>query len=507
MKLLRFLSLAALTQLTLAINQLAILPAQLRGWGTELTASWYSAIAIAMLASVADFGLRVAGHPDLLRWTAEPSDGVARANFLRVWSWVRLLVVASTLGLIAGEFALQRPSASGDYAPWHALLIGASGIEALLVVRAMYMDTLGLYDKAELGYFLFSLLRSLLALGGLVLLGWRETALAIVYAITALLGMAVQGWLSRQFPQIALAAPLRLDGARQTFALMARTMSDPISNWTRLSLPVVVLSAVAPPAAVTTYVALRALFGLVRATIQQLARVASVEFLRLAQSAQPTQARAVLLGFLLLGALFGTVVSLGVAADNKRLIELWLGEVEGASFYAIAVPFCLGAPFYVYQMLLSLRVRMGDLQAIALRQYGFVACAAVASAFALVSATWSAYLWLMLASELLVGLLLMLRLDGSFGAMARDASGHGLRAAALWAAALSLFFLLVQLDPSEIFSKRTFSSIVLSCVATLTCLGLSTLAIAHVSRDALGELRTLGVERVRSSLARRARPI
>ena len=83
-------------------------------------------------------------------------------------------------------------------------------------------------------------------------------------------------------------------------------MAEPVANWARLSLPVLVIASIAPDTAVTTYVALRAIYGAARTTVQQVARVASVEVLRLLGQRRMAPAESLLSLFLLFAGLIGT---------------------------------------------------------------------------------------------------------------------------------------------------------------------------------------------------------
>ena len=79
---LRFVSVATATQLLLVLNQLVLLPLQLRVWGSETTAHWNVALAAAALIMAADLGLRTTGHAALLRHFDDRSDRTALREFL-----------------------------------------------------------------------------------------------------------------------------------------------------------------------------------------------------------------------------------------------------------------------------------------------------------------------------------------------------------------------------------------------------------------------------------------
>jgi hypothetical protein len=485
MKLLRFFSLAALTQLSLVVSQLGILPLQLRSWGTDATAGWYSAIAFATLATVADLGLRAAGHAELLQ-LVRPSEAAAvddAPSFVACWSWIRTLAVCSTIVLVA--FDAMRGSAGSA---WHGMLIAASALELLLIVRVMYLDTLGLYVRAELSYLAFSVLKAVFSIVGIWAFALREAPIAALQLGAAVAAVLLQSYLAQGIPQIGLMAPIAPGRVARILPVCARTISEPAANWCRLSLPVLVLSSIAPAAIVTTYVASRALFGLVRASVQQIARVASVEFVRACGEQRWAVAKRNLHGFLLLGTLVSTGIALLVAADDRRLLSLWLGEIDASLFRAVAIPFCLGAPFYIYQIMLSLRVRLGDIGSIAKSQYIYLALAVVASGAAALAREWRIYLVLLLACDVLLALQLMWRVPGTLGPHATWASRRGIRAASALGLALALFWPLVIADPFSTFAARGVASLALSVVLAALALAFGTCASFVIDATASREL-------------------
>ena len=158
----------------------------------------------------------------------------------------------------------------------------------------------------------------------------------------------------------------------RTCSLARYTMAEPIANWVRLSLPVLVIAAVAPAAAVTTYVALRAIYGAARITIQQVARVASVEILRLRTQMQWKKSNLCWFSFFCLPGFIGTGVAGGVVLDNLRLLSLWLKHFDRSLFKTSISPLPVAAPFYSFQVIVALSFSIGQLSSMARRQYAYV---------------------------------------------------------------------------------------------------------------------------------------
>src|SRR5207248_5253452 len=163
---------------------------------------------------------------------------------------------------------------------WRVALTLAYAIETLLIIRIVYLDTLGLYRGAEASYFMFAGLRLALAVPALLVLRLEANGLAWLFLATSVFALALQGWLvCREVRVLGIFAALPRRLSVRVLAVARYTLAEPCASWVRLSLPVLVIAAIAPAASVTTYVALRATFGAARATIQHLARFTSVEYL------------------------------------------------------------------------------------------------------------------------------------------------------------------------------------------------------------------------------------
>ena len=167
-KLLQFVSMAMLTQITLALTQVVLLPIQIRFWGHGTIAAWYSALAVAALTSIFDCGLRTAAHTDLLRLMQDRGDAVARERVRQVWGWIRTLVASLTLLLIVIKCVSAPLFEHQPYPIWKAVLVLAYSVETLLSVRIVYLDSLGFYRQAEAGYFAMVAVRLFLSIPALL---------------------------------------------------------------------------------------------------------------------------------------------------------------------------------------------------------------------------------------------------------------------------------------------------------------------------------------------------
>ena len=392
-----------MTQIILMLSQLILLPIQVRLWGQSATALWYSALALAAITYVVDCGLRTAGHADLLKANDNPHEHpTEEGQFSQIWSWIRILVLVVTVGLILCDFAGSLLLHSGPYPAWRALLIAACSLETVLIIRITYLDSLGRYRGAEASYFTFAFLRLLLSIPALFWLHWQATGLSVVYFLTAAVALIAQGrFLCRATPLLQLRHRFpKLSW--KAFALARYTVAEPLSNWSRLNLPVLIIGSISPPVAVTTYVALRAVFGAGRTTIQQLARVASVECLKSRALADWKRAEALLTVFVLAAIFFGSALSCFVVIDNMRILGLWLKHFDRHLFQQIALAFALTAPFFSYQIPMNLMFRTGELARVARRHYAFFAYSCLFAGAALLVKSLIIYLGLLVVAELIL---------------------------------------------------------------------------------------------------------
>jgi hypothetical protein len=417
----QFFSFAAMTQVILLLNQVVLLPMQIRLWGTSETALWYAAIALAAVTTMADLGLRTAGHVELLR-LVHARDAHAEAEFCQIWAWIRLLVIVVTSSLLLGDFAYGWSNGLGKWQLGRALLTVAYAVETVLIIRIVYLDSLGEYSRAESSYFTFAALRLALAVPALLVFKVHPIGLCWLFFATSIVGLVLQGSLCKIPPELRIfaRAPHRL--SFRTCGFARYTMAEPCANWIRIGLPVLVIAAIAPATAVTTFVALRAIYGAARTTIQQVARVASVEFLRYRAAGQGDTAGSLLSAFMLLAAFIGTALASLVVVDNLRVLSLWLKHFDHHVFQNINLSFALSSPFYSYQVIVALSFRIGRLALMARQQYSYVLYSAAFAGAALMVRSLAIYLALLVVAEIALSTSFMVRqsLGGENGYQAKS---------------------------------------------------------------------------------------
>jgi len=98
-KALNFLSLGVATQIFMALNQLLLLPLQLSVWGHNLTAEWYTAVAVGGLIGAADLGLRTARHKEILAHADGSGSTADERHYLGNWTAIRLLIATGFIVL------------------------------------------------------------------------------------------------------------------------------------------------------------------------------------------------------------------------------------------------------------------------------------------------------------------------------------------------------------------------------------------------------------------------
>ena len=486
-KFFQFFSLTILTQGVLLLNQIVLLPIQIRIWGHASTAYWCATLALVTITTVADFGLRTAGHAELIRYAHNPADEQAKIEFQHLWAWIRILISVATIALIALDVLYNCLYAKTSYPMWRAPLTIGVALETILCARIMYLDSLELYREAEAGYLFLAAARLCLAIGVLIFFHSPPDTLAWIWFFTGIFAIAHQSKLCRRIGLLRLFEPMPPGLSLRTLAIARHTMADPASNWMRNNVPVLVLSAVAQPVAVTTYAALRAVFGAARQTVLQLSRYASVQYLSLRQSHKVTRAEVQLTLCVLFTAFFASVLTCIVIVDNFRLASFWLARSGGTLYQAVAITFGLSSPFYAYQILQALMMRDGKVHEIARRQYLYVISLVIFAAITLLTKSVLLWLVLILVADVTISFSFMLRTAG----MPTSAGVRGFLAALASAFLSAGLWLLVRFEPLDFLHRSTTSAI----ACTLTFLSLWTLVIAavylYIAHDLLPNARTL----------------
>jgi hypothetical protein len=488
-KFMQFFSFAAMTQVILLLNQVALLPMQIRLWGVGQTAMWYAAIAVATVTTVADLGLRTAGHVELLN-LVEGNSPEAETEFDQIWAWIRVLILSVTTVVILADSAYGWWHGKGIWEVSRILLALAYAVETVLTTRIVYLDSLGEYGRAEASYFAFAALRFAAAVPALLVFKIHAVGLSLLYLATSTLGLLMQGWLCAIPRELYV---LRRFPGRLSFracSLARYTMADPCANWVRMSLPVLIIAGIAPAAAVTTYVALRAIYGAARTTIQQVARVASVEALRLRSLMQLDKAESLLAFFVLFTGLIGTGIAGGVVLDNLRILSLWLKHFDRSLFQDINLTFALTAPFCSYQVIVALSFRIGELSFMARRQYAYVFYSAMFACVALITRDLLVYLGLLVMAEmtLSISFLACQSIGGRTGCETK-AGWRGLAGSGAGSFLVLVLWLIVRHTGSTFFLRISLATAFQT--ACLLCAGLGLLLIVNLraNRGAVRGLR------------------
>ena len=469
MRFLRFLSLTSATQLVLLSNQLLLLPLQLRIWGQQATAQWFVVIAIANLATLADLGMRSAGHADLLAAVREqrPEPLIA---FRQIWALTRAMFVAATTGLLFIQIfvAIKR----GYYfEPWLAAVTISVALDTLVNVRGVWLDTLGHFNRVE-GVFLGMVgVRMSLSAAALVLFGAPPSILAWIFLATATAGLAVQAVVLNDPPTLrVLAGGFSLIRWR-SLAVIRWVVAEPASNWVRLMLPVIVFATFDAPAIVTSYVGLRAAFGVTRQVINQVARFASVRYIQTKEGA-PGTAEAFALRAILFCTGLSVAASAAVIADRGRVLGHWLSGSDPALIGVISASFAVGSVAYGYQVVAGVMTRSGNVIGVAVRQYAYLGAGGVAALVGWAARSLETYLVLLALSELWIAVLFI-------GAIGRQVRTCALVGFACGGACLSLLWCAARVDVGGVFDSWSFEAATWSALAAALT-ALSTFAACAV---------------------------
>jgi len=444
-KFLGFFGLTTATQLCLLVNQLVLLPLQLSAWGQETTSEWFVILAIANLASFADLGLRSAGHADLVA-SVHYGDPAAAERFRPVWALTRAVIVIVVAIMLVIQtllaWRLNKP-----FEPWGWAITVSLALDTVVIVRGMWLDTLGRFAGVESLFLTMVASRVLLSIVALAQFRAPPEALAWIMALTACGTAIAQAWLLPKPASLAFLSSGFRSLQWRSLAVVRLVIAEPVSNWVRFSLPVLVLAAISGPTYVTTYVALRAIFGLGRQMINQVARYASIRYVQRASEGD-LFAKRIVTRAVLLSAFVGMAVSCGVIADHGRVLHIWLHSSDPRTIAMIATSFAVGATVYGYQVSAGVLMRQGDVAGIAWRQYTYLFASFTAALVAWLSGSSVLYLVLLALQEVFIAGLFVQALGI---AVARIS----VMAFAISASLIGVVWTAVALDPANLFSTGT----------------------------------------------------
>ena len=467
---LTFFALTTATQVCLLAQQVLILPLQIRLWGNDAAAGWFVALALANLASMFDVGLRNAGHAELV--AGEGGDAAAQHAFRQTWALARLLLIGLTGLCLVGE--MGRPN---------ALLVGsvtvAAALETALIVRGIWFDTLGAFSRVEAVYFGMMLTRIVLSVVALTVLRAPPQTLAWLMIATSGLALCVQARVLRT-PALALFAGGFSDIRWRSFGVVGFVVTEPATSWMRFSLPVLVFAAFTPPAFVTSFVALRALFGLARQMVSQLARYASVHYVQRVASARPI-AEQLAVRAILASTLIGAALTAVVLVDHGRGLRAWLGEglLHGEG---LALSFGVGAIAYGYQVVAGVLTRSGDLVGVAKRHGAYLLFGGLAALAVRVAPSIPVYLSLLALQELFVAALFIPALGSSI-------LRSSLAAVGVAGAVLGALVVTVAVNLGGIFDQVTPAALAISAAVAAGATAIVTIAMVAIAAPAIRPAR------------------
>ena len=331
---LRFLSIVTLSQATLVAQQLLILPLQIHVWGHDTVAVWLAALALAAIVGSSDLGLKNAGF-------AAIAAGETGDKFATLWSVMRLQMLAAGLVTMGVSFAMFSGRIPPDQSIFLVILTAAAMMENYLGLRTPFLEALGRIAYAESAFLAMVATRLVVGVALIYFLHAGPVILSILWLASACMAVLIQA----QFREVRTVAPLfrrwKFSHIRETYADARWSAATPLVVWAQIHLPVITLSSFAPAAIVSSFVALRTLYGLTRLIIQQISRIISIQYTRRVRQIGADNARAFLL-----------LVAAGVA---------WLSA--GAGLAIFAEKFWLTGPLFdipktpiVYLLILTLGI-------------------------------------------------------------------------------------------------------------------------------------------------------
>lgn len=393
---LRFLSLAALSQLAIVLFQIVVFPLQIHVWGFAAVAAWATAQAVTAIIGAGDLGLRTVGFTALSQNETDRFD--------TVWTIVRGQIVLAFVGATAFASWRLAPQLSG----WNVLFPLALGLsslaDTLLFARNAFLEAQNRINRAELGFLALAASR-LIACA--VAIGVFHTGLLATSLIWLFLGVATLLWQSMGVGAVApLAGRWRVTGAREVYAEARWTVTAPLSVWAQLHLPVAALSFFAPAPVIAAFLAMRVIFGLVRAVVLQVGRVVSVRYARLAAEGQSPAGKAMALNLSVLTLWIAASVALGVYGERLFLTGPMFKLESSPVLHFLSLTFGLSAVLAVHQIFSLTLARSVKLSSAGAAQYAYLG---------VLGATAAAAIWLkstpLLASGLVAADALLLLLS------------------------------------------------------------------------------------------------
>lgn len=368
---LRFLSLATLTQAATIGSQLLLLPLQIHIWGHDAVALWLSTLALSAVLGFCDLGLRNAGFAAL-------ATNAPVARFDTLWTIMRGHMVLATLIVLGIVAVWLAPRAGGEGTLFLFVLAVAASIEVLIGLRVTFMEAKGLITPAEAVSFGMAAARLVIGVALLATLKASPLVLSFVWLGTALAALFAQ----TVFSVVNVSSPIfgrwSLGGWRDAYADALWSTATPLTQWAQIHMPVVALSAFAPPALVSSFVALRSIFGLMRSILQQLSRLASIRYGEWARAWGEARAQASLqlvaavAGWISLG--FGLALFAESFTFTGRLFDL--PPDNGVRLMALGLAF--SSILSVHQLFTLSLARFGRFALTGAANYAYVAGVAVA---------------------------------------------------------------------------------------------------------------------------------
>ncbi|CAM6054511.1 unnamed protein product [Sphagnum tenellum] len=407
----------------------------LHTWGHEVAAQWFVIVALANLTNVFDLGMHNAGHSQLLAGLA--GDHAAANAFRQTWALTRLTIFGMTALFIMYQCMIGTP-----FLLLTCIMICSAAIDTTLGARGLWFDTLGHFIRVEGAILVMTILRLSLSITALIIFKAPPIIIAWINLLISISGIVIQRALLRS-PLLGFTAGGFADLNWNSLAIIRLVVADPLCNWVRTSLPVIIFAVIAPSAVVTTYVALRAVFGLARQVSWQITRYASVRYIQ-HMNDDKKWAEQLVVRAIQATVVIGVGVSTVAIVDQGRLIRTWIGFISDDES-SIVLSFAFGTIGFGYYVITNVMMRFGEVAGVAKRQYIYLVAAlltAVITRFFHTNAT--VYLCLLAGQEILIAALFV-------GALSNYVMRNSVVAFLIGSCVIGLTVFLVHLDAGEMF--------------------------------------------------------
>jgi hypothetical protein len=306
-------------------------------------------------------------------------------RFKTLWSVIRMHMMIAAIAMVAvGLASFHNRLQADDVAFIVVLTIGAT-LEHFQAQRITLIEARGKIALAEAAFLIMTASRFVIGGAMLVFFHAGPLALAFLWVASAAAGLIFQE-ISTKIGQIApFFGKWKFAELKSVYGEASWAASSTIVTWVQMQLPVVAMTAFAPSAIVSSFVALRSLFGLTRLVLIQVSRPVSIAYgerLR-AGDGDGAKAQVLLIGAAI--AWFAAGVGLAVFAERQLFTGPIFDLPRNQMMLVLTLTLAMSSIFAVHNIFTLSMSRSGALTQSGVANYVY--------AFGMIAASGGAYLF------------------------------------------------------------------------------------------------------------------